>query len=102
VTAPGGVGRAAPDPDAGRAVRERMRREAAAVLPVLGTVLLMPPVVDLVAVEGRILGVPVPVAYLTAVWAGLILGAALLSRPLGRAGEEAEPPGDGPGGRGDA
>lgn len=72
------------------AVRARKRREAALALPLLGAVALMPPVAELFAVEGLVAGVPVPVAYITAVWAALILGAALLARRLRREGEEAE------------
>jgi len=51
----------------------------------LGFVLLAPPVIGLFATEGTIFGAPVILIYLFAVWFGLILVAAALSRRLARA-----------------
>lgn len=59
-------------------------RDAAALLPLLGTLLLMPPLVTLFAVGIDIAGVPLVVVYLFAVWLGLIVCAALLARRLRR------------------
>lgn len=56
--------------------------DGAAVLPLAGVVLMMPPVASGFAVEGAVLGVPVAVLYVFTVWAGLILGAFALSRRL--------------------
>jgi len=68
-------------------LRARKLRDAALVLPVIGVVLLMPPVASLFAVKGDVLGVPVTIAYITAVWGGLILCAALMARGLREGGE---------------
>jgi len=78
----GGGGGAAQD----RPLYARKLREAALVLPILGVVLLMPPVASLFATDGTLFGVPVLLVYVTIVWAGLILGAALLARRLSMPG----------------
>lgn len=52
------------------------------LLPLLGTVLLLPPAVRVVAFDAAVFGVPVAVAYVFTVWAALILAARALSRPL--------------------
>lgn len=57
-------------------------RDAAALLPVLGLVLLMPPVITLFAGPYEVAGVPLSVAYLFGAWLGLIALAALLARRL--------------------
>jgi len=57
-------------------------RDAAIVLPLLGLVLLMPPVIALFAVPIRVGGVPLIVVYVFGVWLALVLGAALLGRAL--------------------
>lgn len=62
--------------------REARARDAAIVLPLLGLVLLMPPVIVLFAVPIRIAGVPLIVIYVFGVWLTLVLGAALLGRVL--------------------
>ncbi len=59
-------------------------RDAAAVLPVLGLFLLMPPVITLFAAALDVGGVPLIVVYVFGVWAALVLCAALLARRLGR------------------
>ena len=61
---------------------ERKTRDRAFVLPLLGLVLLLPPIAMIFQLEARILGVPFTVLYLFAVWALLIIGAAYLSRDL--------------------
>ena len=60
----------------------RKLREAGLILPGLGLLALMPPAATILAVDGTILGVPVVVAYVFAIWLGLILGARWLSRRL--------------------
>ncbi|KAB2876021.1 MAG: hypothetical protein HS106_01900 [Ideonella sp.] len=62
--------------------REARARDAAIVLPLLGLMLLMPPVIVLFAVPIRVAGVPLIVVYLFGVWLALVLGAALLGRAL--------------------
>ncbi|MEO0823349.1 MAG: hypothetical protein AAF074_23400 [Pseudomonadota bacterium] len=63
-------------------------RDHAAALPVLGAILLLPPVAQIFAMDGRIFGVPVVIAYVFGVWALLILTARRIGRDM-LAGEEA-------------
>jgi hypothetical protein len=58
----------------------------AVLLPCIGFFLLMPPVVQLFALEVDIGGVPLIVVYLFGVWLGLIVGAAWLAWRIGRSG----------------
>ncbi|MEM9783402.1 MAG: hypothetical protein AAF899_13120 [Pseudomonadota bacterium] len=60
----------------------RRARDAAMALPVLGLFLLASPLTAAFAIEGRILGVPVVVVYVFAVWALLIYGAYQIGRRL--------------------
>lgn len=56
----------------------------------------MPPIAGIALIDEDIGGLPVPMLYLFTVWALLILGAALLARPLRDsedAGSTAGPPG---------
>ncbi len=55
-------------------------RDAAALLPVLGLVLFMPPVITLFAAGAGVGGVPLIVVYVFGTWLSLIAAAALLSR----------------------
>jgi putative effector of murein hydrolase LrgA (UPF0299 family) len=58
-------------------------RDAAGLLPVLGLVLFMPPVITLFAAAGADLaGVPLIVVYVFGTWLAVIVAAALLSRHL--------------------
>lgn len=60
-------------------------RDAAVLLPVLGLVLLVPPLVTLFAsARIGIAGVPLVVVYVFGTWLGLIAAAALLARRLDR------------------
>jgi hypothetical protein len=54
-------------------------RDAAALLPLLGTLLLMPPLISLFAVALDIAGVPLVVLYMLLVWLALIGCAAALA-----------------------
>jgi membrane protein implicated in regulation of membrane protease activity len=56
--------------------------DAAALLPILGILLLMPPVIALFVTDGGFGGVPSIVVYLFGVWLALIVCAALLARRL--------------------
>ncbi|MFO7855346.1 MAG: hypothetical protein R6V44_09030 [Paracoccaceae bacterium] len=58
----------------------------AALLPLAGAFLLMPPFIGVFAHDGRILGAPSVLVFILAVWIGLILGARGLARRLGREG----------------
>lgn len=56
--------------------------DAAALLPVLGLFLLMPPVITLFVSQLEIAHTPLIVIYIFGVWLSLILCAALLARRL--------------------
>lgn len=72
-------------PDAVARLPRRRRAEAlAALLPVAGLFLLMPPFIRVFAHDGRILGAPSVLVFILAVWIGLILGARRLARRLAR------------------
>lgn len=57
-------------------------RDAAALLPVLGVALLMPPVIRIFAADVEFAGLPLIVTYVFGVWLGLVVAAALLARRL--------------------
>lgn len=79
----------------------RRWRDAAIVLPLLGTALWMPPLVGLMFPVGSAAGVPAIVLYVFGVWALLILGTARVTAGLcgdarraadgGRCGEGGSP-----------
>jgi hypothetical protein len=69
-----------PQPEA--AFKHRKARDRAFILPVVGLLLLMPPVAHIFDIPATIDGLPVTGVYLFAVWAGLIIGAARLARKL--------------------
>jgi len=71
-------------PPSGRA------RDLAIVVPVMGIVLLMPPLVGLFARGGvTVAGIPLIVVYLFGLWFALILAALVLARKLaGDSGDE--------------
>ena len=64
----------------GLARRKAHDRSIALVLA--GTALLMPPLIGVSLVDGKIAGMPVPLVYVSVVWVALIAVAALLARPL--------------------
>ncbi len=75
-------------------------RHAAAVLPLLGAFLLLPPLIALFTAPLRVFGMPLIVLYLFAVWAVLIAAAAWLAHRLDSSvsaaaddGEATRPPG---------
>jgi hypothetical protein len=71
--------------------------DIARLLPIVGIVLLMPPLIALFVVDRWIGGVPLIVAYVFGVWLALIACAAWLARRLktlsrdGDAGRDAQP-----------
>ena len=67
-----------------RLLRRRRTETLAALLPVVGAFLLMPPFVLVFAGGGTVLGAPLILAYLLLVWLGLIVAAARLARGLKR------------------
>ena len=52
------------------------------VLLIVGAVLLMPPIIGISLVDMKVAGIPVTVLYVFLIWALLIVGAAVLARPL--------------------
>ena len=59
-------------------------RDAATVLPVVTSILLMPPVILIFAVPAALAGIPLILIYIFGVWAAVIAAAVLLARRLGR------------------
>lgn len=73
-----------------RPLRHRKARDRAAIVPLVGAVLLLPPVAGIFRIDAGVAGLPMIVVYVFAVWAGLIAAAALLAPTLQEpeAGEE--------------
>ena len=70
------------DQHAGIPTSNQKTRDRAALLPIIGLLLLIPPLADVFQLDARIGGIPVTALYLFAVWGLLIVGAAVLSRKL--------------------
>lgn len=61
--------------------QNRDREELAFLLPFFGTLLVLPPLVNLfVGTELLVLGVPLDTLYLFTVWLAMVIGAMVLSR----------------------
>ena len=59
-------------------------QDAAALLPLLGLALLVPPAITIFAAHGaELAGIPLIVSYVFGTWLGLIAAAAVLARRLG-------------------
>ena len=63
-------------------LRRRRARDRSLALLLLGLALLLPPMAYLFQLQWTLLGAPATLIYLFVVWAGLIVGAAWLSRQL--------------------
>ena len=61
--------------------RRKVRDRSIALL-LLGIVALMPPMAGISVTGGEFAGIPVPVLYVFGIWLALIVGAAILARPL--------------------
>ncbi|MBU1175777.1 MAG: hypothetical protein KKH72_10290 [Alphaproteobacteria bacterium] len=74
----------------------RRRIETGALfLPIFGALLIVPPLVGVFNVPIAIFGLPVVAIYLFAVWLGLIVATAVMSRRLDRAERTVgSPPGE--------
>ncbi|MEM0923070.1 MAG: hypothetical protein AAGF44_03030 [Pseudomonadota bacterium] len=68
----------------------RRTRDRAAVMLILGVLLVMPPFVGILASDARIGSVPVTLLALFGLWAALIVMAWRLSRVLGAAPDDQE------------
>ncbi len=62
-----------------RETRARKARDAALIAPLIGLLLLTPPVAQIFAVDTSFIGVPAVVVYVFAIWVALILIAKRLS-----------------------
>ena len=71
-------------------LRERKNHDRALILPLVGLILLTPPVAVIFQLDAKLGGIPVALAYVFLVWAGLIAGAAVLSRRLRQDSENAD------------
>lgn len=60
----------------------RKLAERALILPLIGLLLVIPPIAGIFAIDARPFGIPFTVLYLFVVWAWLIFSAARLSRQL--------------------
>ena len=63
-----------------RPLSDHKTSDRALVLPLIGCLLLLPPMAGIFQLDVRILGIPFTGFYLFGVWALLIAGAAVLSR----------------------
>ena len=63
-------------------LRHRKARDRALILPLVGLILLTPPIAGIFQLDAKIAGMPFTGVYLFLVWAILIAGAAMLSRQL--------------------
>ena len=70
-------------------------RERALLLPLLGAVLLLPPVAGIFQLDVRIAGIPFTAVYLFVAWGALIVGAARLARGLRQLEPRPPDPGEG-------
>jgi hypothetical protein len=77
--------------DPNRPLSDRKTSDRALILPLVGLLLLLPPVAGIFQLDVRILGIPFTAFYLFVVWAALIAGAALLSWRLQQRGDWNEP-----------
>ncbi|RVU38240.1 hypothetical protein EOI86_02790 [Hwanghaeella grinnelliae] len=62
----------------------RETRDRSLVLLIVGAVLLMPPVASIFLLDSTVFGIPILIFYIFSVWFALIIGAAILAKPLGR------------------
>lgn len=67
----------------------RKVRDRSMMLVLIGSAMLMPPLIGVSLVEGTVAGIPVPLIYVFAVWSALIAGSAALARPLRESDEAA-------------
>ena len=68
----------------------RRVRDRSVILLLIGLALLVSPMAGIFEIDAKLGGIPVTLIYLFAVWAGLIAGAAALSRRLRNGPDRAE------------
>lgn len=64
----------------------RKREHTALMVPIVGALLIVPPLLTLFAAPYRIFGAPLETIYLFVIWIAMIVGGVLASRPMPRAG----------------
>lgn len=78
-----------------RPAGDTRRRDAAFVLPAFGTLLLLPPFLNLFNRGLLLFGIPLEALYLFGVWLALILGAFAMTRRRPDTAEDPAPGDDG-------
>lgn len=68
--------------ETGFPLSSRKVAERALILPLIGLVLLIPPIAGIFEIDARVFGIPFTILYLFGVWAMLIILANRLSRRL--------------------
>ncbi|MBO6950120.1 MAG: hypothetical protein JJ855_19240 [Rhodospirillales bacterium] len=71
--------------------RRKIRDRSVALL-LVGVVLLMPPMVRIAQIDTTVFGLPFALVYLFSVWGLLVVGGAMLARPLRDGEKPAGPP----------
>ena len=77
--------------DPNRPLTDHKTSDRALILPLVGCLLLTPPLAGIFQLDIRILGIPFTGVYLFGVWAALIVGAAVLSRRVQQRADWNEP-----------
>ena len=80
--------------DSNRPLSDRKNSDRALILPLVGCLLLTPPLAAIFQIDIRVLGVPFTAFYLFGVWGSLIVGAALLARRIQKSAEWDDPDDD--------
>jgi hypothetical protein len=62
--------------------------DVAVIAPILGLVLMIPPVIGLFATDRTVFGAPLILVYLFGVWLGLIALAAIIARKLSQSAKD--------------
>ena len=77
--------------DPNRPLSDHKTSDRALILPLVGCLLLTPPLAGIFQLDIRILGIPFTGVYLFGVWAALIVGAAVLARRVQQRADWNEP-----------
>ena len=77
--------------DAEQPLSDRKTSDRALILPLVGFLLLTPPLAGIFQLNIRVLGIPFTWLYLFGVWGALIVGAALLARRIQKSTDWQDP-----------
>ena len=77
--------------EADRPLSDRKISDRALILPLVGFLLLTPPLAGIFQLDLRVLGIPFTWLYLFGVWGALIIGAALLARRIQKRADWQDP-----------